>query len=62
MNFDSYLEPPSWTDWEADFNCPACEKDTLHTFFRQYAVTYAQCGACGNEEELDPDYFEDDAI
>ena len=57
----NYYDPPSYDDWEADFNCRACEKDTIHYFCREGRgrVTYAQCTECQHEEELDPDYDED---
>lgn len=58
MNADSYYDPPSWTEWSADFYCNRCDEDTPHDFYRQSSVTFAKCGTCDHERELDPDYFE----
>lgn len=57
---DSWYDPPQVDDWEAAFYCDQCEKDTEHYFARQGHITHAQCTECTWEQELDPDYFEDD--
>ena len=56
-----YYDPPDYRDWEADFGCPNCEKDTLHFWTHQVGstMTYATCIECDTETELHPDDFED---